>query len=201
MHLEPDLEQATAERPPAARALRVDAQRNRARVLEAAEALFAAEGLDVPIDAIAERAGVGVGTVYRHFPTKERLYEAIMVERVTGLVADARSRLATSDPRSAFFEFVDDLVGEMLRKSDLVSAFAVAGVEFEVVAAEAKRALEAAVTDLLVAAQDAGSARRDVTASVVLSLIGAACMAAKPPHEGATAEMLGIVLDGLKAKD
>jgi AcrR family transcriptional regulator len=174
--------------------------RNRARVLEAAEALFAAEGIDVPIDAIAELAGVGVGTVYRHFPTKERLYEAILVERVAGLVADARARLAADDPEQAFFEFVHHLADEVLKKSDLVSAFAVAGVEFDVVAAEAKQELEAAVTDLLHAAQAAGTVRADISASLVLSLIGATCMAAKHPHPGATSgEMLLVVLDGLRA--
>ncbi len=62
--------------------LRADALRNRARVLEAAEAVFAAEGLAVPVDVIAERACVGVGTLYRHFPTKEKLFEAILLERI-----------------------------------------------------------------------------------------------------------------------
>ena len=59
------------------RPLRADAQRNRVRLLEAAEAVFAAEGISVPVDLIAEKAGVGVGTLYRHFPTKEKLFEAI----------------------------------------------------------------------------------------------------------------------------
>ena len=72
-----DESNGAAERP-----LRADAQRNRARILEAAEAVFAAEGIEVPVDMIAEKAGVGVGTLYRHFPTKERLCEAILLERL-----------------------------------------------------------------------------------------------------------------------
>ncbi len=199
MPVEPDVEPQRPGEPDAVRPLRVDAQRNRARILEAAETVFAAEGIEVPIDVVAEKAGVGVGTVYRHFPTKERLFEAIMVERVTVLAADARARLATEDPRSAFFDFLDHLVTEVLLKRDLVTAIAGAGIEFDVVAAEAKAELEAAVADLLAAAQDAGSARRDVTSPVVLSLVSATCMAAKNPHPGASVnEMLSVVRDGLR---
>ena len=73
------------------RPLRADAQRNRAHILEAAEVLFAAEGIAAPVDAIAEKAGVGVGTLYRHFPTKEKLCEAILLERLSMLTLDARA--------------------------------------------------------------------------------------------------------------
>jgi AcrR family transcriptional regulator len=197
--IEPDLEPVRPGEPDAARPLRADAQRNRARVLEAAETVFAAEGIEVPIDVVAEKAGVGVGTVYRHFPTKERLFEAIMVERVAVLAADAEARLEKEDPKTAFFDFLDYLVTEVLLKRDLITAFAVAGVEFDVVAAEAKARLDAAVSDLLIAAQGAGTVRKDITAPVVLSLVGATCMAAKNPHPGATVtEMLSVVRDGLR---
>src|ERR1700689_486109 len=67
------------------RPLRSDAERNRQRLLEAAQQVFAEEGLAVPIDAIAQRAGLGVGTLYRHFPTKEALFEAIVVGRMERL--------------------------------------------------------------------------------------------------------------------
>ena len=70
--------------------MRADAQRNRARILEAAEVVFAAEGIEVPVDVIAEKAGVGVGTLYRHFPTKEKLCEAILLERLSALTLDAQ---------------------------------------------------------------------------------------------------------------
>ncbi len=71
-----------------ARPLRADAVRNRARVLEVAYETFAAEGLSVPIDEIARRAGVGAGTVYRHFPTKEALFQAVIEDRMQHLVDD-----------------------------------------------------------------------------------------------------------------
>lgn len=200
MPTEPDLERGRHGEPEATRPLRADAQRNRARILQAAESVFAADGIDVPIDVVAEKAGVGIGTVYRHFPTKERLFEAIMIERVSALTVEARARLKTGDPRTAFFDFLDYLVSEVLIKRDLISAFAVAGVEFEIVAADAKEELNAAVGDLLAAAQRAGSVRKDVTGQIVLSLIGATCMAAKQLHTGATVdEMLAVLRDGLRA--
>jgi AcrR family transcriptional regulator len=183
-----------------ARPLRADALRNRARVLEAAEAVFAEEGIDVPVDVIAERAGVGVGTLYRHFPTKEKLFEAILVERVTQIAADARQRLETEDPSTAFFSFLEYLVSEASRKRDLINAFASAGVEFEVVAAGAKKELELAVTELLVAAQHVNAVRSDVTSPLVLSLVGATCSAVDGPDGGVLpTEMLTIVCDGLRA--
>jgi AcrR family transcriptional regulator len=198
--IEPDFEPKRPGEPDAARPLRADAQRNRARILEAAESVFAAEGIEVPIDAVAAKAGVGVGTLYRHFPTKERLFEAIMVERVTALAEDARARLETDDPRTAFFDFFDHLVTEVLFKRDLITAIAGAGVEFDVVAVEAKSQLDAAVADLLVAAQAEGTVRQDVTAPVVLSLVGATCMSSRNPHPTATInEMLAVVRDGLRA--
>ena len=72
-------------------ALRADARRNRARILEVAREVFASEGLAVPIDTVATRAGIGVGTVYRHFPTKEALFAAIVSDRVQALADEARA--------------------------------------------------------------------------------------------------------------
>ena len=182
------------------RPLRADALRNRARVLEAAEAVFAAEGVGAPVDVIAEKAGVGVGTLYRHFPTKEKLYEAILIERITGLTADARCRLTSDDPGRAFFGFLEHLVAQTALKRDLINAMAGAGVELEVVAAEAKQGMVDAIADLLTLAQRAGAVRADVTGPVVLSLIGATCMAADHPHRASSPpnEMLAIVCDGLR---
>lgn len=75
-----------------ARPLRADAARNRENVLRAARDAFAESGYGVPLDEIATRAGVGPGTVYRHFPTKEALFEAVVTARVVDLIADARER-------------------------------------------------------------------------------------------------------------
>lgn len=181
------------------RPLRADAQRNRARVLAAAEAVFAAEGIGVPIDLIAEKAGVGVGTLYRHFPTKEKLFEAILVGRMEEIAADARRRADAPDPGAAFFAFLGYIVDESALKRDLIQALLGAGVEIEEAVADVKEDLHSSVSALLAAAQAAGAVRADVTAAVVLSLVGATCLAAERPHLAAPpADILAIVCDGLR---
>ena len=89
------------------RPLRADARRNRNRVLEAARAAFGAEGSDVSLDEIARRAGVGPGTVYRHFATKEALFEAVVFDRIGELVEEARALLDDPDPGRAFTSFTE----------------------------------------------------------------------------------------------
>jgi AcrR family transcriptional regulator len=178
---------------------RADAQRNRARVLEAAESVFAAEGISVPVDLIAEKAGVGVGTLYRHFPTKEKLFEAILIGRIIDIAADARARTDAADPGAAFFAFLEHLVEESTLKRDLIQALLGAGVEIELAVGASKRDLEAAVADLLHVAQRAGAVRADVTSAVVLSLVGATCLAADRPSTGpAPRELLTVIFDGLR---
>ena len=92
------------------RPLRADAARNRARVLEVAYDTFAAEGLSVPIDEIARRAGVGAGTVYRHFPAKEDLFRAVVEDRIQRIIDEGRSLLDTEKPGEALFAFMRSMV-------------------------------------------------------------------------------------------
>ena len=182
-----------------ARPLRVDAQRNRARLLEAAESVFASEGISVPVDLIAAKAGVGVGTLYRHFPTKEKLFEAILIGRITDIAADARARVDSEDPGAAFFGFLEHLVEESTLKRDLIQALMGAGVQIEAEVSEFKHNLEIAVGELLELAQRAGAVRADVTSAVVLSLVGGTCMAAEHPNTAAvTGECIAIICDGLR---
>ena len=109
------------------RPTRADARRNRDRILEVAFEAFAAEGLSVPVQEIARRAGVGNGTVSRHFPTKESLFEAVLLSRAAGLVEQA-VRLATSDdPGAAFFEYFGVLVAEGAANLGLAQALMGAG--------------------------------------------------------------------------
>jgi AcrR family transcriptional regulator len=182
------------------RPLRADAQRNRARLLEAAEAVFAAEGISVPVDLIAEKAGVGVGTLYRHFPTKEKLFEAILIGRIDEIVEDARTRVDSDDPGAAFFAFLTHLVEESTLKRDLIQALLGAGVEIELAVAGSKANLEEAVGRLLAVAQGAGAVRSDVSSTVVLSLVGATCIAAdQHSHTADLPEgILAIICDGLR---
>src|ERR1700691_811098 len=104
------------------RPLRADARRKRNRVREAARGAFGAEGSDFSLDEIARRAGVGPGTVYRHFATKEALFEAVVFDRIGELIEEARALLDDPDPGRAFASFVERLGREGARKRDLVEA-------------------------------------------------------------------------------
>jgi AcrR family transcriptional regulator len=180
------------------RALRADAQRNRARILEAAEVLFAAEGIEAGVDSIAEKAGVGVGTLYRHFPTKERLCQAVLLERLSHLAIDARALGESDDPGEAFFGFVEHFIEEGAAKRDLVVAVMGAGEEFEVSAADVKEELCDALGVLLRRAQSAGAVRPDVTELTVMSLAGATCHAAAHANAAPATDLLTIICDGLR---
>src|SRR5215471_4249673 len=102
--------------------MRADARRNRARVLEAAEAVFAARGTSASTEEIALRAGVGAGTVFRHFPTKEALLEAILADRVARLGEEARSLAASADPGAALLGLFARMVEEAAVKKTYVEA-------------------------------------------------------------------------------
>jgi AcrR family transcriptional regulator len=185
---------------PGVRPQRADAQRNRARILEAAENVFAVEGIEVPVDLIAEKAGVGVGTLYRHFPTKEKLCEAVLLDRLSALTVDAQGLADSDDPAGAFFGFLSHVVDEGVAKRDLMVAVMGAGVEFEEAAVTVKEGLQNAVGVLLERAQAVGAVRPDVTPTAVVSLVGATCQATAHAGSGPPCDLLNIVCDGLRAQ-
>jgi AcrR family transcriptional regulator len=90
--------------------------------VQAAREVFATAGLAAPIDEIAERAGVGTGTLYRHFPTKEALFEAVVIGRVEDLVEEARRLIASNDPQTAFFKLLSQLIQHGDGHKDLMDA-------------------------------------------------------------------------------
>ena len=181
------------------RVLRADAERNRLQILEVAEEVFAAEGLAVPVDEIARRAGLGVGTLYRHFPTKEALFAAILVTRMEGAAAHARAALDQPAPGDAFFPFLTAMVAGWHKKKDFMEALASAGVELEGVK-RAKHEFHDALGALLERAQEGGAVRKDVSIGEVLALISGTFMSLA--RHGISAEgrerMLAIVFDGLR---
>ena len=186
-------DEPTGERP-----LRADALRNRGRILEAAEVVFASEGIEAPVDVIAEKAGVGVGTLYRHFPTKEKLCEAILIDRLRDLTEDARAQADAPDPVAAFFGFLEHFVALGASKRDLIAAVMGAGLDFEEAAADVKEELRDAVGVLMHRAQEVGAVRADVTPAAVVSLIGATCQAAGHTDDAPAIDLLAIVCDGLR---
>jgi AcrR family transcriptional regulator len=166
------------------RSPRADAVRNRVRVLEAAEAALASGGTGVPMDEIARRAGVGVGTLYRHFPTKEALVAAIVAHRIEQLAVEASVYLAASDAGEAFFGFVERVVVMAKAKRDLGQTLDVT------VSDQVKDELVRVLGELLARAQAAGAVRDGVEAADVMALISAALAAPD--------RLLPVVRDGLQ---
>jgi AcrR family transcriptional regulator len=130
--------------------------------MEAAEDVFAAEGASASTEDVARRAGVGIGTLFRHFPTKEALVEAIGVARVGRLLAEADALAAQGDPATAFFEFFGRTVEEAEAKKTYAEVLAGGFVDVEVVAPELHRRLRQRIETLLERAQGAGTVRYDV---------------------------------------
>lgn len=178
--------------------LRADAARNRRRILDAARETFAAHGLEVGVDAIARAAGVGVGTLYRRFSTKDELLRAILEDRVETFRCDLRAIEAVEDPWEAFSAAVELMAGGLARDR----AFYQLIQSREVPRTEGVReSLYAAMDPFLRRAQAAGAVRGDVVAADVPALCA---VAARLPAWRLEREpelwrrYLGVVLDGLR---
>jgi AcrR family transcriptional regulator len=181
---------AEPSRPPEAK-LRADARRNREKVLRAARETFAESGYEVPLDEIAARAGVGAGTVYRHFPSKEALFEAVTRARVEDLIADAQQRAAAAEPGPAFFGFLLRLADEAAAKRDLPQAIAVPGT--------VQDEMRSSLGLLLRNAQNAGAVRPGVTATdLVVLLKGMLVSLQQDPDPGLRDRIVAIITDGLR---
>jgi AcrR family transcriptional regulator len=183
------------------RGARADAVRNRQRVLETADKVFAAEGMGVPIDEIARRAGVGPGTLYRHFPTKDALFMAIAISRINASIAEARRLAERADPGVALFDYLRGLGAQFQARRDLIEVLAAGGQSLHDAHPKLARDLNSAMRALLTRAQTAGAVRNDVTVDDVMSLVigvyGAPTPFGRDP-EGAN-RRLAVVFDGLRA--
>jgi AcrR family transcriptional regulator len=185
--------------------LRADARRNRAQILRAAETVFARKGPGAPIDEVAREAGLGVGTLYRHFPTKEALFEAIVLDRMQGLLDEAKVRIASADPGSALFAFLARVFDQALATKALSSALANAGVDlnkkkYSPVWQELWRELVRSTERLLTRAQRAGLVRPDVDVEDLMAMVGGTAHAMEQSDGTCSAErILAVVCDGLRA--
>jgi AcrR family transcriptional regulator len=182
------------------RPLRADAARNRARVLEVAYETFAADGLSVPIDEIARRAGVGAGTVYRHFPTKEALFQAVIADRLHRIIDDGYSLLKSERPGEALFTFLRSMVLQWgATDRGLVEALAGVGIDVDSSVPEAEHAFMSLMQELLRAAQRAGTARSDVGVLEVKALV-VGCQAMQSYNAELAEKVTDVALDGLRPK-
>lgn len=155
----------------------------------------------MPLDEIARRAGVGPGTLYRHFPAKESLFEAVVQHRLAGLAEHARSLRSAADPGAALLEFVDRLVLEAAPKRDLVDALTSAGVEVGPAVTAASAALRDEAGELLRRAQRADAIRADIGTSELMALISGMLVALQPggARRADPQLVLNVIRDGLRS--
>ena len=180
------------------RPLRADAARNRARVLEVAYDTFAAEGLSVPIDEIARRAGVGAGTVYRHFATKEDLFRAVVEDRIQRIVDEGRALTDGEEPGTALFTFLRSMVLQWgATDKGLTDALAGSGIDVETAMPETEGAFLRVLGDLLKAAQKAGTVRGDLDVRDVKAIL-VGCLAMQAASPDGAERLTEVVLDGLR---
>src|SRR5689334_22265310 len=141
------------------RAPRADSRRNRARVLAAAEAVFASRGTAVSTEEVAKAAGVGIGTVFRHFPTKAALLEAVFMEGIGRFAEEADELAASADPGAAFWTFLERVGQVAASKSTYAEALAAAGAQLDDALNPARQQLPQALGTLLRRAQEVGAVR------------------------------------------
>ncbi|MGH7048989.1 MAG: TetR/AcrR family transcriptional regulator [Stellaceae bacterium] len=184
------------------RELRADARRNRERVLRTAQQVFATEGLGVSLDEIARRAGVGPGTVHRHFPTKEALYLAVATDQLQQLVAQAKALAAADDPEAALFTLFSWLMATGAENATVKSALAAAEFDLRTADPGVAADLTRHVADLLSRAQAVGAVRDDLTVEELMALVAGAVAAIR--HAGVetsrerSAHLVQLILDGLR---
>jgi len=180
--------------------MRADARRSHERLLAAATAAFAEKGADAPLEDIARRAGVGIGTLYRHFPTRLDLQEAVFRTQVSVVCARGEELATFPSPGEAFAGWLRVLATYLVTKRGLASALIAArGRDSDVISA-CSRTIRETAGRLLDRAQQAGAVRADLTATDVMMLVHGVVVATERTPDQAD-RLLSLTLDGLRARD
>jgi AcrR family transcriptional regulator len=185
-----------AETPP----MRADARRSHDRLLAAATEAFAEKGADAPLEDIAKRAGVGIGTLYRHFPTRLDLQEAVYRKQVSAVCQRGAELADAPSPGDAFAGWLQALARYLVTKRGLASALIAAKGRDSEVISTCSQIMRSTAERLLQRAQDAGVVRADLTVVDVMMLVHGVVVATERTPEQAD-RLLSITLDGLRARD
>jgi AcrR family transcriptional regulator len=178
---------------------RADAVRNRERVLEAAKAVFSAGGSDVSLEAVARRAGVGIGTLYRHFPTREALFEAVYRREVDQLSELAERLKSDPLPVDALRRWLHANVELVATKKGMLAALALAVQASSELYAYSLERLTKAIAALLARAVAAGEIRGDIGAEDVLrALVGMCYWRDQPGWQTTVLRLVDVFVDGLR---
>jgi AcrR family transcriptional regulator len=181
------------------RPVRADAQRNVEQLLEAAKAVFAVSGVDAPVREIAQKAGVGVGTFYRHFPDRAGLIAAVF-RREVDACADAAPQLSVDHPPfEAMAQWIQLFAGFITTKRGLASALHAGSPAFESLPAYFDQRLRPTLAGLLAAAIASKEARTDVDADDIIGAVASLSMATKSPRADQAQRMVALFVDGLRS--
>jgi len=181
-----------------AKPMRADAMRNRQLLLEAAREVFDEQGAAASLAAIAKKAGVGVGTLYRHFPNRFDLVEAVYQGEVDELEDAARRAVADLEPWPAVEAFFEAFLGYARRKGAMLGELQQTFEKRPQFRSMMRERIEGAFAVVLDRARSADAIRGDVTGSDVMALLGPVCSnAAIPPDQ--SRRLVGMILDGLRA--
>ena len=184
------------------RPLRRDAERNRQRILEAAREAFAEDGLAVTLDEIARRAGVGVGTIYRRFPDKEQLIDALFEARMNETATEAEAALQADDPWAGLVRFLE-IATEQHACDRGFKEVALSGLHGRDRVARARRLMFPLVSQLVARAQADDSLRPDVEATdlpLLQLMLGSLSECTRDADPEAWRRYLGIICDGLRTR-
>ena len=189
----------SAPEPARPRARVAEARRNRQRLIEVATQLFAADDAPVPLEAVARGAGVGIGTLYRHFPTREALVEAVYADQVERLHARAEELLGDHAPAPALRLWSRSFLDFAATKHGMTDALRTVISSGRVGHGEMRAHLVRAVSLFLDAGRAAGDLRSDVAAEdVAATLAGILVVAGAPAQRAQAVRMLDLVIDGLR---
>ncbi|TBW37666.1 TetR/AcrR family transcriptional regulator [Siculibacillus lacustris] len=183
---------------PARRRVRADARRNQDAVLEAAKAIFLTAGVDAPARAIATAAGVGVGTLYRRFPTRSDLVAAVFRHEVDACAAEAASLAATNPPGEALAHWLRRYAGFIATKRGLAAALHSGDPAFDGLPVYFRAHFEPALKSLLDAAATAGEVRGDIAPYDLLRAIGNLSSAQGDGADAHAASIVDLLIDGLR---
>jgi AcrR family transcriptional regulator len=183
------------------RALRSDAARNRGTLLAVATRVFASSEAEPSMRAIAREAGVGIATLYRHFPTRESLVDAVYHDQVKRLTLGARELLGQLPPAEAMRRWMD-LFGDWLATKHGMLGTLLAMIESgEIAEVQTRIELLEAITSILDAGRAVGDLRADVTADdIAAGLIGIFTVAGKPGQHVQASRLLNLLMDGLRPR-
>ena len=180
------------------RRVRVDAQRNTAAVLEAAKAVFAESGVDAPVREIAARAGVGVGTLYRHFPQRSHLVVAVFRQEVDDCAEAASALAAEHQPGEALAMWLRRYTSFIATKRGLAAALHSGDPAFDALPAYFDHRLRPALASLLESASAAGEIRTGVEPNDLLWAVANLCLPAGDDDGGHVHHMVELLIDGLR---